>query len=176
MKRFEFCRIQGASACVQAGMAHSTSPTMPGLNIQRPPSVRSVASNSSIASGASGVSLSRRPRARARSKTLTGDSGQHEMSVTRSPVSDLPYLDQTLVQDLSPGPSSLETLLLPARPSPNRSPRSPLRSDTNEGNQPISPQGDERLVIERTSVDGLMLGLKLVRILASYHHTNTHFQ
>jgi len=64
---------------------------------QRPGSIRSVASNSSIGSG---VSLSRRPRtSRTRSRTVTGSSSQSEDPPKSPTESILPYLNDLVVQD-----------------------------------------------------------------------------
>lgn len=91
---------------------------MEALPVQRPRSIRSVASNSSIASG---VSLSRRSRTRTRSKTVTGASRTD--AVPRSPLpSDLPYLGAALVQEPE---DVLDAPLQEA--APERPPRSPHR-------------------------------------------------
>ena len=68
-------------------------------SVDRPPSIRSVAS--STHSNASGVSLSRKPRIRPRSRTVTGVS---TAPITRPDceVPDLPLLDKQLVQEPSP--------------------------------------------------------------------------
>jgi hypothetical protein len=88
---------------------------------QRPHSLRSVASNSTIASA---TSLSRRPRTRKRSKTVTGAS-RPEPALDSLPVqSDLPYLSGSTAQESSQ-PLDVEdntTSELPSRP-----PKSPLR-------------------------------------------------
>ena len=63
---------------------------------QRPRSIRSVASNSSIGSC---VSLSRRPRIKARSRTFTGSSSRSEEPPQCSTESILPYLSGPVVQD-----------------------------------------------------------------------------
>ena len=65
---------------------------------QRPRSIRSVASNSSIGSC---VSLSRRPRTKARSRTFTGSSSRSEdTQAPQSPTeSILPYLNGPVIQD-----------------------------------------------------------------------------
>lgn len=114
--------------------------------MHRPASIRSVASNSSIASG---VSLSRRPRTRARSKTITGTSSEPPSPA----ASDLPYLTGTFVQEPGeyvPSVPSIPLSALPARP-----PRSPDRFDTLEipelrGSDTASSQGgtaaDETIV------------------------------
>lgn len=69
-------------------------PTMDAA--QRPRSVRSVASNSSIGSS---VSLSRRPRTKPRSRTLTGSSSRSEDPPQSPTESILPYLNGPVVQD-----------------------------------------------------------------------------
>ncbi|KAF9468148.1 hypothetical protein BDZ94DRAFT_1294609 [Collybia nuda] len=67
-----------------------------GQGIQRQGSLRSVASNTSIGSG---VSLTRRARTRARSKTLTGGgSSVRSDKLPKSPTSELPYLEKVNVQ------------------------------------------------------------------------------
>ena len=74
-------------------------PTMDSA--QRPRSIRSVASNSSIGSC---VSLSRRPRTKTRSRTVTGASSRSE-DLPQSPTeSILPYLNGPVIQN-SPGKS-----------------------------------------------------------------------
>src|SRR4051812_38175702 len=85
---FEFSR----GPCTMASHAD-------GLGLQRPASIRSVASN---ASAASAVSLTRRARTRARSRTLTG--GTSRPSNDHAP--DLPSLDK-------PGPPGI-SLAIPA--------------------------------------------------------------
>ena len=64
---------------------------------QRPGSIRSVASNSSISSG---VSLSRRPRTRTRSRTV-GASSRSEDPPQNPTESILPYLNNPVVKDSS---------------------------------------------------------------------------
>ncbi|TFK72923.1 hypothetical protein BDN72DRAFT_887027 [Pluteus cervinus] len=149
---------QGAFDSVTAGvhaaslsMSQPTLTTKPDLLLQRPPSALSVASNTSAASGSS---LIRRSRTRARSKTMAGEVGHQEGPHNRSPSSELPYLDRTLVQDHSPNPSSLETLALPPKgPSPSRPPH---RSDGSDGIRGIanSLQQNERELMEGPSLEG----------------------
>ncbi|KAF8992854.1 hypothetical protein BDQ17DRAFT_1369018 [Cyathus striatus] len=91
------------------------------LPVTRPGSIRSVASSSSIASG---VSLTRRPRTRARSRTVTSPSQRNVDSPT-SPVSELPYLDRPLIQE--PHPDASSSSQEPLTISPARPPRSPQR-------------------------------------------------
>ncbi|KDR76319.1 hypothetical protein GALMADRAFT_156407 [Galerina marginata CBS 339.88] len=104
--------------------------------VQRPGSIRSVASNSSIVSG---VSLSRQPRTRMRSRTVTGATESPE-GPPATP-SDLPYLSGHFVQepleDLTN--SSREPLTGP----PPRPPRSPQRLEAVEirGSDTASSQG-----------------------------------
>jgi len=112
----------------------------------RPPSIRSVASNSSLASG---VSLSRRPRTRTRSKTVTGASGEPE-SVPRSPgLSDLPYLAANFTLEPEHTSATLSSLDMPP-PRPAKSPQrfddqQLLRSsDTASSSQ---QHGDETFVV-----------------------------
>ena len=99
------------------------STSMEQESAQRPHSLRSVASNSTIASA---TSLSRRPRTRKRSRTVTGASGRpSEPPLDSLPVhSDLPYLSGSTAQESSQ-PLAIEdntTSELPSRP-----PKSPLR-------------------------------------------------
>jgi len=94
-------------------------PSSPSMD-QRPRSLRSVASNSTISSG---LSLSRRPRTRKRSKTVTGSSSCPEEAPL--PVqSDLPYLSGSTAQEPNEnsalGLSGLSGL-------PPRPPKSPQR-------------------------------------------------
>jgi hypothetical protein len=99
------------------------STSMEQESAQRPHSLRSVASNSTIASA---TSLSRRPRTRKRSRTVTGASGRpSEPPQDSLPVqSDLPYLSGSTAQESSqPLPVEDKTTSdLPSRP-----PKSPLR-------------------------------------------------
>ena len=89
-------------------------------SVQRPRSLRSVASNSTIASTAS---LSRRPRTRKRSKTVTGASNRPPPDSL--PVqSDLPYLSGSTAQDSSQPLAVDENT---ASELPSRPPKSPLR-------------------------------------------------
>jgi hypothetical protein len=98
-------------------------PPMEQESVERPRSLRSVASNSTIAST---TSLSRRPRTRKRSKTVTGASGRpSEPTLDSLPVqSDLPYLSGSTAQESSQPLAADEntTSELPSRP-----PKSPLR-------------------------------------------------
>ncbi|KAF5371858.1 hypothetical protein D9615_009561 [Tricholomella constricta] len=92
-----------------------------GQGIQRPCSIRSVASNSSIASG---VSLTRRARTRARSKTLTNTSSPRlPDSLPKSPASELPYLGVNSAQEPVPNLPNSPNEALAAPPRPPRSPR-----------------------------------------------------
>ncbi|KAF8199571.1 hypothetical protein BJ912DRAFT_949473 [Pholiota molesta] len=68
---------------------------MEALPVHRPGSLRSVASNSSLGST---VSLSRRPRTRARSRTVTGSPRPGDVPPSPLP-SDLPYLGGAIVQE-----------------------------------------------------------------------------
>ena len=105
---------------------------MDALPAHRPRSIRSVASNSSIASG---VSLSRRSRTRTRSKTVTGDA-------PRSPLlSDLPYLGGAVVQEP-------ENILDAPLEAPERPPRSPQRllADPHSVSTPSSQDVDQTFV------------------------------
>jgi len=102
---------------------------MDTLTVQRPRSVRSVSSNSSIGSG---VSLSRRPRiTRSRSRTVTG--------VTTAPSTDVPNVPKTppdlVYLNASPVQQTLEENVTASKnpsmsqsgPAPVRLPRSPQR-------------------------------------------------
>lgn len=86
-------------------MSYSSSSPMANLAAQRPASIRSVASNTSTASG---VSLTRRARTRVRSKTLTGGSSNRpDDSSSKISNPDLPYLDKVFSPEPPPSlPSS----------------------------------------------------------------------
>lgn len=87
---------------------------------QRPGSIRSVASNSSIASG---VSLARRPRTRTRSRTVTGGSMRPE-DVPQFPASsDLPYLSSPISRE--PVGEQATSQPIPLTAPPLQPPRSP---------------------------------------------------
>lgn len=105
-------------------------------DIQRPHSVRSVASNSSIVSG---VSLARRARTRTRAKTLTGaTSSRVDGTLARPNTADLLYFDKGIVQE--PGLiTSLESM-----PAPQGPPRSPNRPESAAlpGGNPSERGGD----------------------------------
>lgn len=92
---------------------------------ERAPSIRSVASS------ASGVSLSRRPRTtgRSRSRTITGASGRPvEPPLDSLPISsDLPYLAGTITQEPLGDPFTVSTL------SPSEGPSRPTRSPHRQG-------------------------------------------
>ncbi|KAF6757267.1 hypothetical protein DFP72DRAFT_989564 [Ephemerocybe angulata] len=79
------------------------------LAARRPPSVRSVASNNSVASA---VSLTRRPRTRPRSRTVTGASSTR----AESPQPGLPLLDKPIVHEpLSSTPAPDDPQMPPPR-------------------------------------------------------------
>ncbi|KAF5342659.1 hypothetical protein D9611_001547 [Ephemerocybe angulata] len=79
------------------------------LAARRPPSIRSVASNNSVASA---VSLTRRPRTRPRSRTVTGASSTR----AESPQPGLPLLDKPIVQEpLSSTPAPDDPQMPPPR-------------------------------------------------------------
>ncbi|KAG5638905.1 hypothetical protein H0H81_008966 [Sphagnurus paluster] len=87
-----------------------------GQGAQRQNSVRSIASNTSAASG---VSLTRRARTRARSKTLTAPSSPRlPTSLPNSPTSELPYLGVSFTQEPPPLIPALDAR---SRPVPSRS-------------------------------------------------------
>ncbi|RDB26279.1 hypothetical protein Hypma_006504 [Hypsizygus marmoreus] len=100
-----------------------------GQGTQRQGSIRSVASNSSLASG---VSLTRRARTRIRSKTLTGGSSPRPINLSKDPQSELPYLEKAFVQEPIP---SLPTTPSEVSNAPPRPPRSPHRSTTFDAHQ-----------------------------------------
>ncbi|PPQ75721.1 hypothetical protein CVT26_000964 [Gymnopilus dilepis] len=102
---------------------------MEALPAQRPGSIRSVASSSSLASG---VSLSRRPRTRtrSRSRTVTGSTERRPGDAPAVPIiqSDLPYLASPASPEPMEGqPTSQDPLSAPSRP-----PRSPQRLEVSE--------------------------------------------
>jgi hypothetical protein len=98
-------------------------PPMEQEPVERPRSLRSVASNSTIAST---TSLSRRPRTRKRSRTVTGASNRpSDPPLDSLPVqSDLPYLSGSTAQDSSQPLAADENT---ASEPPSRPPKSPLR-------------------------------------------------
>lgn len=85
-----------------------------GQTSQRPPSIRSVASTSSVASS---CSLTRRARTRARSRTVTGGSSPQIPSSSNDHAPELTYPEKNDMQDLPPSilPNSEEALLRPPR-------------------------------------------------------------
>lgn len=99
---------------------------------ERPPSIRSVASS------ASGVSLSRRARTRtrSRSRTVTGASGRPiEPPLDSLPISsDLPYLAGAITQEPVEDQSLSSAISLPAEPP--RSPRSPQEQGQQAAPEP----------------------------------------
>lgn len=110
---------------------------------ERPRSLRSVASNSTIASG---TSLSRRPRIRRRSRTVTGvPNSLSEPPLASLPVqSDLPYLSDATAQEPTAklSPAWTGSFELPPRPpkSPHRqlSAELPTRSGDSASSQGIT--------------------------------------
>ncbi|TEB34650.1 hypothetical protein FA13DRAFT_1789055 [Coprinellus micaceus] len=102
-------------------------PAGDSVTAQRPPSIRSVAS--STCSSASGVSLSRKPRIRPRSRTVTGASTVPIARPLEVEVPDLPYLGVDLVQEPSPirnSESEGESRLAEKQPAmPQLQPRRP---------------------------------------------------
>lgn len=93
-------------------MSSSSLPTVSTPHLSRPNSVRSVASNSSSASGAS---LTRRSRIRTRSKTVTGSSVTRPQEQPPSPVPDLPFADKHPIKHPDTVPQISDTLLPPPR-------------------------------------------------------------
>lgn len=118
-------------AFMASTLAPSPSPAMlpagDSVTVQRPPSIRSVAS--STCSSASGVSLSRKPRIRPRSRTVTGASTAPIARPLEVEVPDLPYLGIDLVQEPSPirnSESEGESRLAEKQPAmPQLQPRRP---------------------------------------------------
>ena len=98
--------------------------TIPAMSIQRPPSIRSVTSNASTASG---VSLTRRSRTRTRARTLTGAPQANHVALQEKRASiELPIRDQDN--------SLLSTSIsLPLECPPPRPPRSPHRPNSQLG-------------------------------------------
>ncbi|TFK40304.1 hypothetical protein BDQ12DRAFT_734302 [Crucibulum laeve] len=121
--------------------------------VHRPASLRSVASNSSIASG---VSLTRRPRTtRTRSKTVTGgSSGRSDQPNDRDP-SELPYLDTPYVQEPLPVGNSSFSSQEPLSLGPVRPPRSPHRLETDLRSTDVASSQDSELAGEATFVEVL---------------------
>ena len=126
---------------------------------QRTPSIRSVASNSSIASG---VSLTRRSRTRTRAKTLTGGStGGVETRIraeTVNATSELPYLDKPLVDEPTTDIQADPTIV-PSSPTgldlgvpPPRPPRSAQRPDIARSD-PVSTGQATAVLTKRQSED-----------------------
>lgn len=103
---------------------------MEALPAQRPGSIRSVASNSSLASG---VSLSRRPRTRTRSRTVTGSTERRPGETPAVPLlqSDLPYLSGPIVQEPLEDHTTTSSQN-PLSEPPTRPPRSPQRVEVSE--------------------------------------------
>lgn len=100
---------------------------MDPLPAQRPGSIRSVASNSSIASG---VSLARRPRTRTRSRTVTGGSMRPEDIPQFPDSSALPYLSSPISRE--PVGEHVTSQPIPLTVPPLRPPRSPQRQEPFE--------------------------------------------
>ncbi|KAG7451118.1 uncharacterized protein BT62DRAFT_990767 [Guyanagaster necrorhizus] len=106
----------------------SSSLSMARSEQQRSPSLRSIGSSSSIASG---VSLSRRPRTRTRSRTVTGGQSPHpDATSTRAQDGDIPFLTNQMVtepqSDILGSPHDFDSQP-PVRPA--RSPHRPVSTD-----------------------------------------------
>ncbi|KAF8656870.1 hypothetical protein AX16_002416 [Volvariella volvacea WC 439] len=129
---------------------------------QRHPSVRSVASNASVATTGSAVSLTRRPRIRARSRTFAGDS------TAQDPSPEMPYLDHTLVQDPTLLPSSMETLAIPqprlVHPIPRREPV----ADEEFGVGPSTSPGDGHDLLDELSTESSPMAIKTASAMAVF--------
>ncbi|KAK0204741.1 hypothetical protein DFS33DRAFT_1322434 [Desarmillaria ectypa] len=122
---------------------------------QRPPSLRSVGSSSSIASGAS---LSRRPRTRTRSRTVTGGQSPHlDATFTRAQDGEMPFLANQMVtepqSDILGSPHDLDSQL-PA--SPVRSPHRPVSTDAQLSDTTGLVEGNHEEICDstRNSVEG----------------------
>ncbi|KAK0469843.1 uncharacterized protein EV420DRAFT_1634254 [Desarmillaria tabescens] len=122
---------------------------------QRPPSLRSVGSSSSIASG---VSLSRRPRTRTRSRTVTGgQSPLPDATFTRAQDSDMPFLANQMVtepqSDILGSPHDFDSQP-PARPA--RSPHRPVSTDAQLSDTTGLVEGNHEDICDSTgnSVEG----------------------
>ncbi|KAF8149856.1 hypothetical protein B0H34DRAFT_801992 [Crassisporium funariophilum] len=120
------------------------------LPTQRPGSIRSVASNSSIASG---VSLSRRPRTRARSKTVTGVSPFAEDVPQIPEASNLPYLAGPIVQE--PFEEQTSSSQSPSDLAPVRPPRSPQRPEAVEIRSSDTASSEEVTAADASIVEPL---------------------
>lgn len=127
-------------------------------------SLRSVASNASIASG---VSLTRRPRtpkSRARSRTMTGSPSPRIGTPTESPV--LPYFDKPVNVEPEDG------TMVPQSSIPVRPPRSPQRATSIEVlvNSTRNPAVDQSDV----AVNEVPPVAKSVRLFSLVHCSQLH--
>lgn len=93
-------------------MSSSSFPTVTTSHLDRPHSIRSVASNSSIASG---VSLTRRSRTRTRSKTVTGSVATPSEELPSNPITHLSLVDRNSPQEPDATSQVSDILLLPPR-------------------------------------------------------------
>ena len=167
-------------------------PTMDSA--QRPGSIRSVASNSSIGSC---VSLSRRPRTKARSRTVTGSSSRSEDHPQSPTDSILPYLNDLAVQDPSMEPATVVITTLPQPPSSSEQPEirssdaassalssqepSPAAATVVEPSQP--PYTGKQVYLEPffytayvNSNHATVQKSKAIKVASSLPHLNTGYQ
>jgi hypothetical protein len=112
---------------------------------QRPRSIRSVASNSSIGSC---VSLSRRPRTKTRSRTVTGSSSRSEELPQGPTESILPYLNGLVVQDSPEEPPTVAKA--PITTPPIHPPEQPevLEIRSNDAVSSVEPPVADVTVVE----------------------------
>ena len=115
---------------------------------QRPRSIRSVASNSSIGSC---VSLSRRPRTKTRSRTVTGSSSRSEEPPQSPTESILPYLNGLVVQDSPEEPPTV--VKAPITTPPIHPPSSSEQSEvleirSNDAVSSVEPPVADATVVE----------------------------
>lgn len=140
--------------------------TMSDTAAQRPGSLRSVASNSSIASG---VSLARRQRTRLRSKTLTGNSDEPPLS----PTSELPYLGTSLVQE----PLQASELFPEAQQfsvPPHLQHRLEVENDLHlRGSSASNSELSEQVTAEATFVDVQQLSVTSIKPVCLANTSNT---
>ena len=114
----------------------------------RPGSIRSVESNSSIASS---VSLSRRPRTRTRSRTVTR-SPSRSKDPPHSPVeSILPYLNDPIVQEpLGEQPTAVQTPItaLPIHPPSSSEKLQVLEIRSSDTTSSLEPTAADVTIVE----------------------------
>ncbi|KAF8807024.1 hypothetical protein BYT27DRAFT_7338957 [Phlegmacium glaucopus] len=142
---------------------------------QRPGSIRSVASNSSIGSG---VSLSRRPRInRARSRTLTGSSSRSEDPPQSPTESILPYLNDLVVQDpLEEKPTIVETAItVPPINSPSSS-EQVLEIRSTDTASSLEPTAADATIVEAPQLLNAGKQSKAIRVASSLPHLDTGYR